>query len=208
MLICILLLLCALCGLQVWNWMFTQTTYSYRMAMQTGLAASGDGNAHLRWHSKRSADVFRAFRTAFAAKGRQSDFVAVMAVQSGSGELQLQLLRDTHAQPADALAIAPYFGFSLNTAVFALGSNVSVDKVLDLARSRVVKDTYATTLSSAGIAARYGVKLVAYEGGQHMGGGGSTCGSDPCENVQWLQDKFSAANRDWRMAGLYNNMLR
>jgi len=98
--------------------------------------------------------------------------------------------------------------FVLLQEVFPLGINVSVDKVLDMARSKVVKDTYQTTLASAGVAARFGIPLIAYEGGQHMGGGGSTCGSDACENVQWLQEKFSAANRDWRMAGLYDNMLR
>lgn len=96
--------------------MFAQTTYSYRMALQAGLVTpSNSGDGHLRWHSKRSGDVFRTFRTAFAAQGRSAAFVAVMAVQAGSGDLQLQLLRDVHSQPADALAIAPYFGYGLNT---------------------------------------------------------------------------------------------
>lgn len=186
--------------------MRTQTTYAYRMALQTGLSTAGD--AHLRWHAKRSADVFRIFRAAFAAKSRQAALVAVMAVQSGSGSLQLQLLRDTYSQPADALAIAPYFGFSLNDEVYALGANATIDQVLDLARTRVVKDTYATTYASATVAASFGIPLVAYEGGQHMGGGGSTCGSDSCANVDWLQGKLQNANRDWRMGGLYDNMLR
>lgn len=181
------------------------------MAFQTGLATStsNSGDAHLRWHSKRSADVFKVFRAAFAAAGRvASDLVTVMAVQSGGGELQLQLLRDVYGQPADALAIAPYFGYSLNTEVYSLGPNVSLDTVLDLARTQVLQDTYQGTLASAAIAARHNVQLVAYEGGQHMGGGGSICGSDACENVAWLQDKFSNANRDGRMAGLYDNMFR
>lgn len=188
--------------------MFTQTQFALAMGSQAGLVTLEQGDGHLRWHAKRSADVFRAFKAAFAAAGRpRSDLVCVMAVQSGTGELQMQHLRDLYNQPADALAIASYFGYALNEALSALGNSLTIDQVLDYAREQVVKDTYAGVSRSAEIAAQFGVPLLAYEGGQHMGGGGS-CGPDRCEDIQWLQNLFQEANRDPRMTGLYDIMFR
>lgn len=73
---------------------------------------------------------------------------------------------------------------------------------------QVVTDTYRATQSSAAAAAQHNIPLIAYEGGQHMGGGGSICGSDACNNNDKLQQMFYAANRDPRIAGLYDNMFR
>jgi hypothetical protein len=189
--------------------MFTQTHYALAMGAQAGLVSLEQSDGHLRWHAKRSADVFRAFKAAFAAASRpRSDLVTVMAVQSGTGDLQLQQLRDVYNEPADAMAIASYFGYALNEALFPLGSgSLTIDQVLDYAREQVVKDTYSGVSRSGGIAAQFGIPLLAYDGGQHMGGGGS-CGSGRCEDVEWLQTLFQAANRDPRMTGLYDLMLR
>ena len=40
--------------------MFSQTQFASRMAAEEAIPNQGDG--HLRWHAKRSADVFRAFK--------------------------------------------------------------------------------------------------------------------------------------------------
>jgi hypothetical protein len=109
---------------------------------------------------------------------------------------------------ADALAIAPYFGHSLNAEVYSLLATATIEQVLDMARRKVVLDTYESTKASAAVASSFGVALIAYEGGQHMGGTGTTCGNDDCSNVAQLQQLFMDANRHPRIAGLYDNMLR
>ena len=116
--------------------------------------------------------------------------------------------QDVYNIQADALAIAPYFGYGLNAEVYPLLATATIEQVLDMARRKVVQDTYETTKSSAAVAASFGVTLIAYEGGQHMGGTGTICGNDDCSNVAQLQQLFMDANRDPRIDGLYDNMLR
>jgi hypothetical protein len=53
--------------------MFSQTHFSSRMAAEEAIPNSGDG--HLRWHAKRSADVFRAF------KGKESSLLCCQSIQ-------------------------------------------------------------------------------------------------------------------------------
>jgi len=89
----------------------------------------------------------------------------------------------------------------------ALGYSMLTD-FCDLHMQQVVTDTYRATQASAAAAAQHNIPLIAYEGGQHMGGGGSICGSDACNNNDKLQQMFYAANRDPRIAGLYDNMFR
>jgi hypothetical protein len=132
--------------------------------------------------------------------------VRVLAVQGGTGDIQLGTSGGSAS--VDALAIAPYFGGSLNYKVFEQGwQNFTVDDILDMARSEIIDDTLRRTRASSLYAQEYGVRLIAYEGGQHMGGSGD-CDGDDCNSIDGMQALFQAANHDHRIKGLYKNMLK
>jgi hypothetical protein len=97
---------------------------------------------------------------------------------------------------ADAYAIAPYFG-NLKF-VGATDSGVepatSVSAQLELLE-RDLSDVQASVRANAALAARAGLQLIAYEGGQHV------------TNPQGRDDFCVALNRHPRMADLYSRYL-
>ena len=183
---------------EVWNWApsFVQTRYALQKAAALGQTSE---DRHLRYSGQRSGEIFTIFSEVFgpAAKSRM---VRVIGSQTGGGEEQLS---QVGVGGADALAIAPYFGGSLNNIVFNTEKweNFTTNQILDLARAAVISDSIAGVKSSASTAERYGAKLIAYEGGQHMGGGGECSGGD-CSNIELLQLKFQEANHHPRIQGL------
>jgi len=189
---------------EVWNWApgFIQTQYAYNMGTKTGYL---DGNRHLTWYGKKVVSVQQIFYNVFGSEAN-SRIVRVLAVQPGTGDVQLNAAGGSFA--VDALAIAPYFGSSLNAYFYNRGwINATVDDILDEARVSILHDTMMATRYSYLAANSSGVRLIAYEGGQHMGGGGS-CGSVDCTSIYGLQALFIAANHDHRIKGLYRNMLK
>ena len=102
---------------------------------------------------------------------------------------------------ADVLGVAPYFGY-------ALGSpksqnevvKMTVDEVLD-ACAGFIKKNNETIARQAQLAKGRGLRLVAYEGGQHLVGHGGA------ENNKALEELFHAANRHPRMRQLYLEYL-
>jgi len=186
---------------EVWNINFIQTYFAGRMALNETIE---DSYPHLRWYGRKCKSVFAIFDEVFGSSARQR-LVRVVAVQRGSGDLQLSEAGGEGA--ADALAIAPYFGGRLNSELAETWDVTTVDEVLNVARDRIIADTLRSTQQAFDVAQAYGVELITYEGGQHMGGPGR-CGSFRCENIVGLQDLFIAANRNPRMKGLYKNMLR
>lgn len=189
---------------EVWNWApgYVQTRYASAMALAEG---DTSGNRHLTWYGRKAVQVFSIFDRVFGSLAR-TRLVRVVAVQAGSGSAQLS---QVGFGGADALAIGAYFGHSLNSFLYNTDGwqNITVDQVLDQARKLILSDILATTKASAEVAKSYGMKLIAYEGGQHFGGGGS-CGAVDCSTVADLQGKLMAANHSPRMKGLYQNMLK
>jgi hypothetical protein len=103
---------------------------------------------------------------------------------------------------ADVLGIAPYFGN-------ALGSpkrqdevaEMTVDEVLDACAGFIEKNN-ATIAKQAQQAEERGLRLVAYEGGQHLVGHGGA------QENKALEQLFHTANRHPRMKKLYLDYLR
>ncbi|KXZ45444.1 hypothetical protein GPECTOR_54g185 [Gonium pectorale] len=194
---------------EVWNWMFDQTSYAFRMgALQLGSAA---GDRHLTYAAHRSVQIFDIFDQVYAAGGvsARGKVVRVIAVQQGSGSVQLSRVRAMSGSgplKADALAIAPYFGPN-NDAVYPGHTTISVDEILDMSLADIAVTRRQVVREAAALARSYGIVLTAYEGGQHMGGAGGSCPGG-CENVDALQAKFREANRSPRMRALYDRYLR
>lgn len=189
---------------EIWNWApaFVQTRYAYKKATEVGLTG---GSRHLQWYGQKVASVMSIFSSVFG-NDTSTRLVRVLAVQGGTGYIQLDAAGGSAS--VDALAIAPYFGGSLNYRVSELGwENFDVDDILDMARSEIIDDSLRRTRASFLYAQQSGVRLIAYEGGQHMGGSGDCYGVD-CTSIDGMQALFQAANHNHRIKGLYKNMLK
>ncbi len=193
---------------ETWNSLFSQSAYV--QAQGTALGLSQDPVlAGVYYSAARSVQVFDIWRTTTGGLDR---FVRVLASQSANLYLAQQMLQYNNAYLfADALATAPYFscsdfesggwGFLGDPSTAAQVAAMSPDQILDIETQHIGNCALDQMQSAASIAARYGVKLVAYEGGQHLVGIGSV------QNNQPLAQIFQAANRSSRMATLYTQYL-
>jgi len=146
-------------GNEIWNHAFKAS----RQAQQEGVAAglAPDPNiAGLLRYAQRLAHVMDIWKKVYA--DRPGRLVRVAACQNGAGCAKVVLGYQDTAKHVDALATAPYFGARLNRAPFASADAVfaaldpEVDRAIDLA------------LQAKEVAAQYGKRYLAYEGGQHL----------------------------------------
>lgn len=173
---------------EVWNTGFNAT----RQAQQEGIAERLDANparATLLRYAEKSSWLMKLWTPIFA--DRPGQLVRVVATQNVSNSAADQILgfRDT-AQWVDALATAPYFGYSL------LQSNASTDAgaLMPLLAADAAKQLATYAANNATIAKRYGKRYIAYEAGQGMFDYGKT-------------DRLTALNRDPRMYDVYRNYV-
>jgi hypothetical protein len=102
---------------------------------------------------------------------------------------------------ADVLGIAPYFGNALGDPKRQNEvAEMSVDDVLDKCAEFIARNN-ETIARQAEQARQRGLRLVAYEAGQHLVGHGGA------ENNEKLMNLFHAANRHPRMRQLYLDYL-
>jgi hypothetical protein len=155
--------------------------------------------AGYKFYSKRSVEIFKIWEQEFKGVKR---LVRVMGGMATNVPLTHMLLgyEDAYKQ-VDALAIAPYF-HATQTAQKKIDS---VDSVFELLVSPQNKYSIPNTLkiirNQAKTAARYGVDLVAYEGGQHL----------VAYRTHSMKEGPNAflirANKDNRMSKLYYDFL-
>jgi hypothetical protein len=112
--------------------------------------------------------------------------------------------RDGHRR-ADALAIAPYLGCSPAPDGEAPNATTmarwSVGQLFEHLESKVLPESIAEMRQSRQAAERSGLRLVAYEGGQHL------VGVQGAENDEALTRLFHEANAHRRMGDLYRRYL-
>jgi hypothetical protein len=98
---------------------------------------------------------------------------------------------------ADALAIAPYFGMNVPAQGEGLNADTvskwSVDQVLDYLEQKSLPESLKWIADNKKIADQYGVKLIAYEAGQHA------VGIQGGENNDAMTKLFLEANQSARM---------
>lgn len=102
----------------------------------------------------------------------------------------------------DAVAIGPYFGTELGADPRAVARvrKMTLDELMKELERSALPNAKAQMLAHAAVARKYGLPMIAYEGGQHLW---ETAGKEP--KVQAL---FNAANRDPRMGALYARYLK
>lgn len=185
---------------EVWNDVFPGTTYAREQGLALKLSAD-PGEAVLRFYARRSVEMFRIWERAL---GRER-LVRVLSFQSDgapehSDEIPLSF-GDTRRH-VDALAIGPYFGTDLaaDAAGVARVRKMTLDALMRELETSSLPKAREQMLAHAAVARRYGLPLIAYEGGQHLWNMSEV-------KVPGLDRLFTAANRDRRMAALYTRYL-
>jgi hypothetical protein len=183
---------------ECWNGIFAQAGYCRDKGKESGLS-DNDYQAQLRYYSRRCVEIFKIWEEVFGGHER---LVRVLAAQSANPWTSGQVMDFEEAcKHADVLGIAPYFGNALGDPKTADEvAQWTVDQVLDKCAGYIAEGN-KTIAEQARLAKDHGLRLVAYEAGQHLVGYGGA------ENNQALEDLFHAANRHPRMKELYLDYL-
>jgi hypothetical protein len=187
---------------EVWNYVFAQNAFARQRGLALGLSED-QHVAMLLYYSQRSVDVFDIFEREFGGTQR---LVRVMASQAANPWNARQILdwKDAYRK-TDALAIAPYFGMGISpdseheTTI----AQMTIDDVLDACEQRGLPISFEFVANHRKLIKerKYGVKLVAYEGGQHLSAHGTA------QNNKTVTDLLIAANRHPRMEDITKRYL-
>lgn len=189
---------------EVWNGGFDQ----YRYAASQGMAmklANNEWEASYSYNAYRSTEIFKIWQAVFEGKER---IVRVIASQAANAYLSDQILKfEGVAGLADVLAIAPYVSFNVplesnETGVFSEKvANWHLDQLFEYLYSVALPESEKWILENKKIADTFGIKLVAYEGGQHL------VGIQGAENNEKLANLLMQANADKQMGDVYRKNL-
>ena len=185
---------------EVWNPGFEQSNYAEEQGKALKL---GNGfENRWRWYAHRSVQMFEVWNQAFPRERT----VRVLAAQAGWSDPAKQIVAFENAgKKADALAIAPYFGFTPSPDSKPSAAEVAgwtMSQVLDHLKTSVFPEVAKMIKDHKAVADQYGLALIAYEGGQHL------VGIQGAENNDKLTVLFTGANREPRMGQLYDEYLR
>ncbi len=181
---------------ELWNGQFEQAR-DIQLAAKTAKQNLSDLVA------QRSLHIFKLWEAAMGGKDR---LVRVMPSQAANPSFSEALLKSGDAfKNTDVLAIAPYLSLNLPPAgthghtgpTAAEVERWTVDQLLDHLESKALPECTAWMKTQKTVADKYGVKLVAYEGGQHLM---AIFGE---ENREPLTRLLHAANAHPRMGQLY-----
>ena len=183
---------------EVWNSQFDQSREVEQCP--EGKRENNEYKALLVCQAERTDAVFRSWREVFGQSA--SRVVRVVGTQAAVPWASKTVLthRKLHER-ADALAVAPYFGLVAGRKNQAEIARLSVDELLERTENEILPKAIKNMQDQAEVAERFGLTLVAYEGGQHFSAVGGV------ENNEEINALFDAINRDPRMKGLYLRYL-
>lgn len=147
---------------ETWNSGFPQYQYAVNQGLALGLGPDSY-TAGARYHVQRSLRLFAQFDAAFGAGSpRVVRVIAGQAVNTFLTGIHLTALADARINPTgmivDAYAIAPYFGH---------GVDGSATNAFTLLATRVA-EAIAGVRAQHDLIAPSGMRLIGYEGGQHV----------------------------------------
>lgn len=194
---------------ETWNSSFSQAAY-----VQAQGAALGFGNdpttSAADYTAYRSVQIFKQFRNVTGTPGRM---IRVIASEASNSWLSNQTLQFQNAfASADVLAIAPYFNCS-DTPTGGFGvlgdpstanqvGAMTVDQINTIQLAHINNCALQEMQSNAAVAGSYGLKMVAYEGGQ------SLVGYNGSQNNVAMTTLFEESNRSSGMGSLYGQYLQ
>jgi len=187
---------------EVWNGQFAQSKWAGQEGVRLGL---GDKPWEAGWHytAERSVQMFGIWEDVFGGHER---LVRVLPSQAASTNVSERVVSFRDAcKHADALAVAPYVSMIVTPQGKALTTKEvekwTVDRALDYLEQKALPASVKHIADQKKIADKYGLKLVAYEGGQHM------VGARGGENDDAMTKLFHAANASPRMGTIYAEYL-
>jgi hypothetical protein len=181
---------------EVWNWIYASTHHADAEGKRLKLGSPDFG----RFYAQRSVEVFRIWEEEF---GRER-LVRVLASQFVNGWLTEQVLTWQDAyKHADALAVAPYFGHEFGQPERAPAvATLTAPQLLDRIAVEVDGPNHRQIEAQSALARKYGLQMIAYEGGPHLVGVGGAEDNKP------LTALFIAANRHPRMGEVLKRHYR
>jgi len=173
---------------ETWNWMFSQTHW-----------LNDNGDQKVTWPERTVPFVQNALDLWTQEwKARKADLVRVVAVQTGWFDVASRVARNLRPGSFDALAGTFYLAFSEASVpvLAAKGASATAADVLALATQDMEKVEWPRVKALDGLARDLGVRLVFYEGGQHLT-------PDPFGSEQPYNPALEAAQLDPGMYRLY-----
>ncbi len=154
---------------EVWNFGFEQAGYARDQGVRLGLD-SDQYIAGAKYYSQRSVEIFKIFETVMGGTSRLDRVLAWQSPNTYTGE-KVVTWKDAY-KSADAYAIAPYFngGYDnlLNPSKASQIVQMSQSQILDALQADIRGTIKNDIVGSSNLARKYGLKLEAYEGGQHL----------------------------------------
>ncbi|MCP4641269.1 MAG: hypothetical protein GY851_12580 [bacterium] len=185
---------------EVWNYGFDQAHYAMDRGIEMDLCPDNQWVGAYYYTAIRSVDVFRIWEEEFGGTDRLVRVIATQAVSTWASECLLSY--GEAYKSCDALAMAAYFGGELGGwEEVDRTREMTLDEMFVALETECLPRVVAWTSNQRDKANEYGVKLMMYEGGQHMVGVGQHR-VDPAINAL-----FDAANRDPRIGALYTQYL-
>ncbi|MFZ4427372.1 MAG: T9SS type A sorting domain-containing protein [Saprospiraceae bacterium] len=186
---------------ELWNGAFSQNADCAAMAQEIGISGQ-PWERTWKFTAKRSADVFRIFGEVFGGSQRLVRTIPSQAANSWLTEELITYFNDPALNPtrvkADAVAIAPYFGNEVADDLVAKGlvNTVTVPQILQELKKSMA-DSKSWMDENKRVADKYQMKLISYEGGQHLVATGNNI------QIEALTKKLIDTNRDTAMQTLY-----
>ncbi|SKA78574.1 hypothetical protein SAMN02745130_01892 [Thiothrix eikelboomii] len=183
---------------ETWNFIFLQGNYVRDMGMARRLDTNKN-RAGYRYYSERSVEIFRIWEQVFGGSQR---LVRILSGWTINEEVAETVLGHKDAyKSADAFAIAPYF--------FGDHQSIQLVRNLDETFKLMTDDQYRYSINNVlafirkqkAIANKYGLQLMAYEGGQGLVDFKTT------HDLQMPNPLLYQANRHPRMGSLYTQFL-
>lgn len=188
---------------ETWNSQFKQHQYAAAEGKKLGYTGS-DMEIAFKYHGHRAGQMFTVWDDVFAEDKDRLFRVLGGFHHGGSWFTDMLVNQDDVYKKADAVAIAPYFGHSYGGEKAELVKSWTMDQVFaDLTGELALSKQKSVEVIEA--AAKKGLPVIAYEGGQHLSGifyDGKAYWDD-----QALTDKLIAINRDPRMKDVYAQYL-
>ena len=179
---------------EIWNFQFPVATQALNEGLAEKLSTDKYSN-HLMRYAEKSIWMHKMLTEAFA--DNPSRLVRVVSSQNDNSFTARTILqfRDT-ANWIDALATAPYFGHG-----FFNGTNAGVTDIaklfVSLEAHRV--NTLVRANENKAVAAKYGKRFIAYEGGQHIVAPGTNAVTDAAmQRSPLMYDMYKRFLTDWK----------
>ncbi|MEE9352212.1 MAG: sugar-binding protein [Thiotrichaceae bacterium] len=184
---------------EAWNSNFVHNEHMQKM----GIAQKLDQDALMagyKYYSKRSVEFFNIWEKVYGGHKR---FVRIMGGWDTRPDISgILLAYNKTYESVDALAIAPYVGGNLR----GFRAAKTVDDIFELLTDeksyRSLPNVIKEIKKQAELANSFGVRLIAYEGGQGLVDWAAK------DYTQHPNPLFFAANRDSRMGDLYADMYQ